>query len=86
MNSSNFRRVGAVVGVVVATITSTTPATATVDKGSKDRPCFMIRAPWNDADGPLPTCPNGRFREVASKESDAAQRDCLSNGVSGGFH
>lgn len=73
MNATAVRRMGAIVGAaaVVTSITTTAPSTAKVEEGSKDRPCFMIRSPWNNAEGPQPTCPNGRFRNAASDEAGA---------------
>lgn len=75
MNSTAFRRIGAIVGAaaVVTTITTTAPATAHVEAGNKDRPCFMVRSPWNQAEGPQPTCPNGRFKKAASDEASESR-------------
>lgn len=76
MNTTAFRRFVAVVGaaVVVTTITTTPPSTAKVDEGNKDRPCFMIRSHWNDAEGPQPTCPNGRWQETAPSDTKISFR------------
>ncbi len=75
MNSTAFRRFGAIVGAaaVVATIATTAPSSATVDTGNQDRPCFMIRSHWNNAEGPQPTCPNGRFTTAAADDGDATR-------------
>lgn len=75
MNSSTLRRIGAVFGAaaVVTTVSATVPATATVDEGNKYRPCFMIQCHWNYADGPQPTCPNGRFEKATSQGAGGAQ-------------
>ncbi|PUA82229.1 hypothetical protein [Nocardioides currus] len=64
MNTTAFRRAGAIAGAAVFTIamtSSTAPATAGTSDEGHDRPCFMIRSPWNNAEGPQPTCPTGRF-------------------------
>lgn len=78
MNSTKFRRIGAVAGAAafttVITITcSTAPATAKVDEVDQDRPCFMIRSNWNNAEGPQPTCPKGRFQKTSSDQEGASQ-------------
>jgi hypothetical protein len=71
MNTTAFRRVGAMVctAAVVTTITATTPATAKVEQGTTDRPCFMVRHPWNNAEGPQPICPNGRFTKDDARDA-----------------
>ena len=81
MNSTALRRCGAVVGAtaIVTTIATTAPSTASVDEGSQDRPCFMVRSHWNNADGPQPTCPNARPTRavadypVASRSASSAR-------------
>lgn len=75
MNSNAFRRFGAIAGAaaVITTITTTAPATAGQRDTTKDRPCFMIRSPWNNAEGPQPTCPKGRFQKAASDEAGASR-------------
>jgi hypothetical protein len=51
----------AVVAVVSAaahaSISISTGTTGASASGPADRPCFMFRAQWNDAEGPQPTCP-----------------------------
>lgn len=75
MNSTAFRRCGAVVGAaaVVTFVATTAPSTAMVDKGDQDRPCFMIRSHWNNAEGPQPMCPNGRFKTAAVDNAGATR-------------
>lgn len=75
MNRAAFRRCGAVVGAaaVMATIASGPPSTAMVDEGNQDRPCFMIRSNWNNAEGPQPTCPSGRFRAPAADKAGSTR-------------
>jgi hypothetical protein len=59
MNSTPFRRTVAIVGVTATiTIASTTMSSASGRQDpTPDRPCFMVRAHWNNAEGPQPTCP-----------------------------
>jgi hypothetical protein len=75
MNSTRFRRFGAIVGAaaVVTTIATAAPSTAKADQGNQDRPCFMIRSHWNNAEGPQPTCPNGRFKTAAADDAGATR-------------
>lgn len=75
MKAAAFRRFVAIAGAaaVVTTITTTAPTTAKVEEGNKDRPCFMVRSTWNNAEGPQPTCPNGRFKKTASEDAGASR-------------
>jgi hypothetical protein len=62
MNTTPYRRIVAIVGAAaIISITVGTGATAASADGQQgstsDRPCFMVRAHWNDAEGPQPTCP-----------------------------
>ena len=61
MNRTPFRRIVAVVGVAaitsITTVTVSPTTAASAGAGHADRPCFMIRAHWNTAEGPQPTCP-----------------------------
>ena len=66
MNTTAFRRIGAIVGAAAFVTTfaiSGTSVSASTGKQvpDKDRPCFMVRSHWNNAEGPQPTCPRGRF-------------------------
>ena len=62
MNSSAFRHTSVVIAAAaIVTTISTTPATAKPGEGGTDRPCFMVRSHWNDAEGEQPRCPNGPF-------------------------
>jgi hypothetical protein len=66
MNTTTFRRVGAIAAAAAfttaVTIAGTTgSASAGQRDTTQDRPCFMVRSHWNNAEGPQPTCPNGRF-------------------------
>ena len=67
MNTTAFRRIGAIAGAAAFATTFTisgTAASAGTEQrdAAKDRPCFMIRSHWNNAEGPQPTCPKGRFK------------------------
>ena len=33
----------------------------------------MIRSHWNNAEGPQPTCPKGRYQKAAPDESGASR-------------
>jgi hypothetical protein len=79
MNTTPYRRIVAIVGAAAITsITVGTGATAASaddqQDSTSDRPCFMVRAQWNDAEGPQPTCPVPTWQiaddEVASPAAD----------------
>ena len=61
MNSTPYRRIVAVVGAAAIIIITARSAAASLRgapaAGRQDRPCFMVRAHWNTAEGPQPTCP-----------------------------
>ncbi len=72
MNSTPYRRTVAIVGAAAITsITAFTfgPATASAAAGQPDRPCFMVRAHWNTAEGPQPTCPVPTWQRTAGAAS-----------------
>ena len=71
MNTTAIGRIVAMVGAaaVVTTIITTTPVAAQTVDGKQDRPCFMVRSHWNNAEGPQPTCPNGRWKSVTKGEA-----------------
>jgi hypothetical protein len=71
MNTTAFRRIGTVAGAAAITITGTitgTPASASAERRdtAQDRPCFMVRSHWNNAEGPQPTCPIPMWQQQAS--------------------
>ncbi len=83
MNAAASRRFVAIAGAVaVVTTITTAPTTAKVEEGSQDRPCFMVRPTWNNAEGPLPTCPNGRFKKTVSEDAGGASRPVPSPRIS----
>ncbi len=60
MTTTALQRIGAVLGAaVIATTTAGSAARADAgqDDPAQERPCFMVRLQWNNADGPQPTCP-----------------------------
>lgn len=62
MNSTPHRRFVAIAGAAAITIITMSvgpvaSATASGHDTTRDRPCFMVRAHWNTAEGPQPTCP-----------------------------
>lgn len=64
MTITQIRRRVAVVGVTATIVITGTgaagagPSSASDARdGTPDRPCFMVRANWNTAEGPQPTCP-----------------------------
>ena len=73
MNTTASSRIVAMVGAaaVVTTITTTPVAAQTVD-GTQDRPCFVVRPNWNNAEGPQPTCPDGRWTSDTKSGTRAA--------------
>lgn len=63
MSTTAISRIVAMVGAAaVVTTISTTPVAAQTADGKQDRPCFMVRSHWNNAEGPQPTCPDGRWK------------------------
>ena len=69
MNTTpRFRIVTMVGAAAVVTTITTTPVTARAFDRTQDRPCFMVRSHWNDAEGPEPTCPDGRSRPAPRAE------------------
>ena len=75
MNTTAIGRIVAMVGAaaVVTTIATTPVAAQTVD-GMQDRPCFMVRSHWNNAEGPQPTCPDRRWKSDTKGEPQPATR------------
>ena len=76
MNATAFRRIGAIAGAAAIAITTTfAGSTAFANAGqhgtAKDRPCFMIRSHWNNAEGPQPTCPIPMWQQQASSSDKA---------------
>jgi hypothetical protein len=68
MNTIAMSRIVATV-VAAAVATTVTPVAAqTVDR-NQDRPCFMVQPHWNNAEGPQPTCPDGRWRSDITSEA-----------------
>lgn len=74
MNTTAIGRIVAMVGAaaVVTTIATTTPVTAQTVDDEQDRPCFMVRSHWNNAEGPQPTCPDGRWKPDTKGEAQPA--------------
>jgi hypothetical protein len=67
VNTTTFRRFGVIAGAAAFTTAITiTGTTASAIAGQRDttqdRPCFMIRSHWNNAEGPQPACPKGRWK------------------------
>jgi hypothetical protein len=78
MNTTQFRRIGAIAGAAAFTtaiaFTGTTgSASAGPRDSTTDRPCFIIRSHWNNAEGPQPTCPKGRFEKAAPSSAGASR-------------
>jgi hypothetical protein len=76
MNTTAFRRFGAIAAsaAIASTIHiagATHPAAAGPQSSTEDRPCFMIRSHWNNAEGPQPTCPLPMWRHQASSPDTA---------------
>ncbi len=75
MNTTAIGRIVAMVGAAaVVTTIATTPVAAQTLDGKQDRPCFMVRSHWNNAEGPQPTCPDGRGKSDTKGEPQPATR------------
>lgn len=73
MNTTATGRIVAMVGAAaIGTTIATTPLAAQTVDGTQDRPCFMVRAHWNNAEGPQPTCPDGRWKSDTTDEPQPA--------------
>ncbi len=78
MNRTAFRHIGAVAGAAAIAITFTVSGTTASASNEQrdvatDRPCFMIRSHWNNAEGPQPTCPKAPYQMAAPDEAGASQ-------------
>ncbi len=62
MNTTAFSRTVAMVGAVaVVTTVSTTPVAAQRDDSKQRQAVLHGPGAWNNAEGPQPTCPDGRW-------------------------
>lgn len=73
MNTSTSRAIAAVVASAAVITTVSIPATADVPQEPGDRPCFIVQARWSYAEGPQPTCPDGRFTSPRAGVADGVR-------------
>ena len=79
MNTKAFRGIGSIAGAAAITtaitITGTTASASTghSDTGH-DRPCFMVRSNWDNAEGPQPTCHTPMWPQASGCDEPVAPR------------